>query len=170
MATHSSILAWRIPWTEEPGRLQSIGKQTVIHDWVAKQTAAAEVLGVPSLGDLCFLSLSEKTLGVFSALCGLEKYSSSIPGSLMKVQNSSPTPDLGIKIWMLTWAPGDFSLPITVLRNPDNTWMYLNIWMYLNVKDFKEELPILPWGNTSSCPLSPSLDCELSSLWNIGSL
>ena len=25
MATHSSILAWRIPWTEEPGRLQSIG-------------------------------------------------------------------------------------------------------------------------------------------------
>ena len=29
MATHSSILAWRIPWTEEPGRLQSIGSQTV---------------------------------------------------------------------------------------------------------------------------------------------
>ena len=27
MATHSSILAWRIPWTEEPGRLQSIGLQ-----------------------------------------------------------------------------------------------------------------------------------------------
>ena len=32
MATHSSILAWRIPWTEEPGRLQSIGSQTVGHD------------------------------------------------------------------------------------------------------------------------------------------
>ena len=29
MAAHSSILAWRIPWTEEPGRLQSIGSQTV---------------------------------------------------------------------------------------------------------------------------------------------
>ena len=29
MATHSSILAWRIPWTEEPGRLQSIGLQSV---------------------------------------------------------------------------------------------------------------------------------------------
>ena len=27
MATHSSILAWRIPWTEEPGRLQSMGSQ-----------------------------------------------------------------------------------------------------------------------------------------------
>ena len=31
-ATHSSILAWRIPWTEEPGRLQSIGSQRVRHD------------------------------------------------------------------------------------------------------------------------------------------
>ena len=32
MATHSSILAWRVPWTEEPGRLQSIGLQRVGHD------------------------------------------------------------------------------------------------------------------------------------------
>ena len=32
MATHSSILAWRIPWMEEPGRLQSTGLQRVGHD------------------------------------------------------------------------------------------------------------------------------------------
>ena len=32
MATHSSILAWRIPWTEEPGRLQSMGSQRVRQD------------------------------------------------------------------------------------------------------------------------------------------
>ena len=32
MATHSSILAWKIPWTEEPGRLQSMGLQRVEHD------------------------------------------------------------------------------------------------------------------------------------------
>jgi len=32
MATHSSILAWRIPWTEEPGGLQSMGSQRVGHD------------------------------------------------------------------------------------------------------------------------------------------
>ena len=31
MATHSSILAWRIPWTEEPGELQSMGSQRVGH-------------------------------------------------------------------------------------------------------------------------------------------
>ena len=32
MATHSSVLAWRIPWTEEPGGLQSMGLQRVRHD------------------------------------------------------------------------------------------------------------------------------------------
>ena len=34
MVTHSSILAWRIPWTEKPGRLQSTGSQRVGHNWV----------------------------------------------------------------------------------------------------------------------------------------
>ena len=34
MATHSSILAWRSPWTEEPGGLWSMGSQRVSHDWV----------------------------------------------------------------------------------------------------------------------------------------
>ena len=32
IVTHSSILAWKIPWTEEPGRLQSMGSQRVRHD------------------------------------------------------------------------------------------------------------------------------------------
>ena len=34
MVTHSSILAWRTPWTEEPSGLQSMGSQRVRHDWV----------------------------------------------------------------------------------------------------------------------------------------
>ena len=33
MATHSSILAWRIPWTDGPGGLQSMGSQRVRHNW-----------------------------------------------------------------------------------------------------------------------------------------
>jgi len=32
MATHSSVLAWRIPWRKKPGGLQSMGSQRVIHD------------------------------------------------------------------------------------------------------------------------------------------
>ena len=37
MATHFSILAWEIPWTEEPGGLQSMGPQSVGHDLATKQ-------------------------------------------------------------------------------------------------------------------------------------
>ena len=38
MATDSSILAWKIPWTEKPGRLQSMGSQRVRHNWATKHT------------------------------------------------------------------------------------------------------------------------------------
>ena len=54
MATHSSILVWRIPWTEEPGGLLSMGSQRVQHDWATsthtgrKQSESSESLG------LCF--------------------------------------------------------------------------------------------------------------------
>ena len=39
---HSSILAWRIPWTEEPGGLQSIGSQRVVHDWATEHEQTHE--------------------------------------------------------------------------------------------------------------------------------
>ena len=38
MATYSSILAWRIPWTEEPSGLQSMGSQRIRHDWATNIT------------------------------------------------------------------------------------------------------------------------------------
>ena len=38
IAVHSSILAWRIPWTVEPGKLQSVGSQRVRYDWVTNTT------------------------------------------------------------------------------------------------------------------------------------
>ena len=37
MATHSSILAWKIPWTEEPGGLQLMALQRVVHNLAAKE-------------------------------------------------------------------------------------------------------------------------------------
>ena len=43
-ATHSDILAWKIPWTEEPGRLQSMGLQRVRHDLVTKPPNQGYVL------------------------------------------------------------------------------------------------------------------------------
>ena len=42
MATHPSTLAWEIPWTEEPGGLQSVGSKRVRHDLVTKQQQIME--------------------------------------------------------------------------------------------------------------------------------
>ena len=41
MATHSSILAWRIPWTEDPGGLQFMGLQRAGHDLATEQTGSS---------------------------------------------------------------------------------------------------------------------------------
>ena len=55
MATHSSILAWRIPGTEEPGGLPSMGSHRVGHDWSDLAAAAApeRVLGAYDAKNLC---------------------------------------------------------------------------------------------------------------------
>ena len=54
MATHFNILAWKIPWTEEPGRLQSMGSQRVGHDWT---TSLSFFLSFPISGkEFCHVS------------------------------------------------------------------------------------------------------------------
>ena len=65
MATHSSILAWRIPWTEETGRLQSMVSQRVRHDG-ATNTSTALIFSSCYLGNLSssrFYRLSFEFLG-----------------------------------------------------------------------------------------------------------
>ena len=49
MATHSSVLAWEIPWTEEPGELQFLGLQRVRHESATKTTASNTYLTFPLL-------------------------------------------------------------------------------------------------------------------------
>ena len=46
MATHSSIVAWKIPWPEEPGGLQSMGLQRVGHDWGINNNKFKEVIKI----------------------------------------------------------------------------------------------------------------------------
>ena len=64
MATHSSILAWRIPWTEEPGRLPSMASQRVGQDWATKQPSweGPSPLQEPSVGEPTFCSESARSL------------------------------------------------------------------------------------------------------------
>ena len=47
MAPYSSTLAWKIPWMEEPGRLQSMGSQRVRHDWATSLSCIGEGNGNP---------------------------------------------------------------------------------------------------------------------------
>ena len=49
MATHPSTLAWKIPWTEKPDRLQSMGSQRVGHDWVTSLHMQCSTPGFPDL-------------------------------------------------------------------------------------------------------------------------
>ena len=44
MATHSSILAWEISWTEEPGGLWFMGSQTVVHNWLSMQACGSQTV------------------------------------------------------------------------------------------------------------------------------
>ena len=71
MATHSSILAWEIPWMEEPGDLQPTGSQRVRHDWATS------------------LSLSLTSLGNFISSKRLLCISNQLPRSLQKFAKAS---------------------------------------------------------------------------------
>ena len=55
MVAHSSILAWRIPWTEEPGGLQSVGLHRVQHDWVTNTCIVKYELKSSKLNFISFL-------------------------------------------------------------------------------------------------------------------
>ena len=60
MATHSSTLAWKIPWMEEPTRLQFMGSQRVGHDWAISLSAylimnRLQKRGTNNSGPFCFL-------------------------------------------------------------------------------------------------------------------
>ena len=57
MATHSSILAWRIQWTEEPGGLQLMGSQRIRHDW---SNLAHKSIGAPMPKTFSGLKLPEE--------------------------------------------------------------------------------------------------------------
>ena len=58
MATHSCILAWEIPWIEEPGRLQSMGRERIRHDLATKTILVSQVLG--SSHRICICELHHK--------------------------------------------------------------------------------------------------------------
>ena len=67
MSTHSSILAWKIPWTEELGRLQSMGSQTVRHDWTTSLFTGTKI---PQATQYKQLPCHQKRKNPYSIYCG----------------------------------------------------------------------------------------------------
>ena len=65
MTTHSSILSWRIPWTEEPGGLQSTGSQRIRQDWMTL-TSTSSVISIIHQFNIQFIKISLSLLWVAS--------------------------------------------------------------------------------------------------------
>ena len=80
MATHSSILAWRIPWTEEPGGLQSMGSQRVRHDWTTNTSTCFPDEETEALGDeaSCPRSHTRKVGQISAGPLGTERVTASM--------------------------------------------------------------------------------------------
>ena len=78
-ATHSSILVWRIPWTEKPGGLQSLGLQRVRHDWVTN--TCISIRTKKELSRFLIAAVAAKLLQRCPTLC--DPIERSPPGSLI---------------------------------------------------------------------------------------
>ena len=85
MATHSSVLAWRIPWTEKPGRLQFMGSHRVGHDW-SDLAAAAAAGNQGSRVYNGFFKLMKEMISSLTLESGLNKDLKSISFSLTSSQ------------------------------------------------------------------------------------
>ena len=110
MATHSSVLAWRIPWTEKPGRLQSMGSPRVGHDWSDLAAAAAAGLALTNMP-----SSSSCTLA--SIVCGSAHIlTSTPPGSAHTLTNIPPSSAHGLT----STPPG----PAYILTSTSTTGFY----------------------------------------------
>ena len=93
MATHSSILAWEIPWTEEPGRLQAMGSQRVRYNWATEHT---QTLTMSSI----FISVPVGRVGGCWALCLWEHFPAHMYGGN---KNWAPSGCLLSSQWNSSW-------------------------------------------------------------------
>ena len=117
MATHSSVLAWRVPWTEKPGGLKSMGSHRVRHDW-SDLAAVAVIIFLPPYA----------LLRLFWWLSGKESDAGSIPGlgGSLGVGNGNPlqysSPENSMDRG--AWSPwGCRELDITKQQQQHNTYI-----------------------------------------------
>ena len=108
MATHSSILAWKTPWTEEPGRLQSIGTHKVRHGW---SNLAWSTHGLQSTRLLCPWNSPGKS-GLHFLLQGIFPLQVLNPCLLHCQVGSTTEPPVVLKFESASAAPGGLPSPL----------------------------------------------------------
>ena len=88
MATHSSVLAWRIPEMEKPGRLQSMGSHRVGHDWSDLAAAAEEELKNKHTETYNTITEIKNTLeGINSRISEAEEWISELEDKMMEISS-----------------------------------------------------------------------------------
>ena len=74
MATHSSILAWKIPWMEEPGSIQAMGSQRVGQDWAINSFISLHPRIQPTLGRVTPQCLFIENENVYKLTCAIQTH------------------------------------------------------------------------------------------------
>ena len=131
MATHSAILAWKITWTETPGRLQSTGSQRVAHDWATEQGHTYIIYTLYTFSRYLFI---QNPL-IFSCLLSFQKVEIPLPGFITDKTNSCWNKVLGtMKMLSAFWN----SLCSTVHRWVKVLWQeqmfYSQMYMSKNIE------------------------------------
>ena len=151
MATHSSILAWRIPWTEEPGALQSVGSQRVGHEW-------ATYTNIMNISCYSFCSSMLDRYGLPRGSDGKE--SDCNAGDLSSIPGLGRSPEEGNNyLLQYSWA-SPVAQMVKNLTAMQETWLWSLGWEDLLETGKATHSIILAWefhGVTKSLSLTPSL-------------
>ena len=123
MATHSGTLAWKIPWTEEPGRLQSMGSQRVRHDWATSLTLPGKSQGVSSLPPLRDPPFEKILISLFVWLHWVLVMAWRIPVDAHRLLSCCGAPaQLPHSMWGLSSSTRDWTSILCIGRQILNHW------------------------------------------------
>ena len=153
MATHSSTLAWKIPWMGEPGRLQSMGSPGVRHDWATSLSCLGEGNGNP-LQCSCLENPRDggawwaAVYGVAQSRTRLKWLSSSSSSSIHLWAKGMATHS-SICAWTIPWTEETCKLQSLGLQRVRHDW---SDWAYMHTSINPTLLiylspPLFPFGN-----------------------
>ena len=134
MAPHSSTPAWKIPWTEEPGRLQSMGSMRVGHNWVTSVYFSLSCIGEGNGNPLqCSCLENPRDRGAWwAAVYGVSQSRTRLKRLSSSSGRSGPTDDLNVEIssQKLSNNSQHNGRPAKApsMKNDDHVWLIYGLW------------------------------------------